>query len=305
MPVVAQGSDGVPQLDAAPGVEAGGGLVEEEQPGRAHQAGPEVEAPAHPARVRLDQTVTGLGQAETIQRGVAGGLRRAPRTGRRAGPPWPGSLGRSSSLRRRRTGRPGRSCGARSRASRTTSWPATMREPASGRSKVATVRTNVVLPAPLGPKMATMRPEGRVRSRSVQGGHVPEALGEAAGLEQCGHRCSSRWRTRISADRERGWLERGRSLSGCPTLWVQPRARFLRNRPRGFKASGPRAPTRGPEPFLALFLWLYSSGAIPVDSCGFLWLYSSGCESGWSGVRAGVRRSATARCRRATRRRSP
>ena len=36
--------------------------------------------------------------------------------------------------------------------------PSTYSVPASGRSKVATARTNVVLPAPLGPSNATTRP---------------------------------------------------------------------------------------------------------------------------------------------------
>ncbi len=80
-PGVAQRHDGVPQLDAAPRVEAGGRLVEEQQPWRAHQAGPEVEAPSHPSRVRLHETVAGVGQAELLQRGRRRG------SGRATGPP--------------------------------------------------------------------------------------------------------------------------------------------------------------------------------------------------------------------------
>ncbi len=74
----AQSADGVPQLDAAAGVEAGCRLVEEEQARRAHQARPEVEAPAHPARVGLHQAVPRLGEAESIEGGGAGGACRAP-----------------------------------------------------------------------------------------------------------------------------------------------------------------------------------------------------------------------------------
>ena len=39
--------------------------------------------------------------------------------------------------------------------SRTTSCPETVRVPVSGCSSVATMRMKVVLPAPLGPRMAT------------------------------------------------------------------------------------------------------------------------------------------------------
>ena len=39
--------------------------------------------------------------------------------------------------------------------SRTTSWPLTTSVPRSGAMSVATMRMKVVLPAPLGPRMAT------------------------------------------------------------------------------------------------------------------------------------------------------
>ena len=45
------------------------------------------------------------------------------------------------------------------------SWPATRSVPSSGRSSVATVRTKVVLPAPLGPSTATTWPRSAIRSR--------------------------------------------------------------------------------------------------------------------------------------------
>jgi hypothetical protein len=41
--------DGVPQLDAAAGVQPAGRLVEQQQPRRAHQARPEVQLAAHAA----------------------------------------------------------------------------------------------------------------------------------------------------------------------------------------------------------------------------------------------------------------
>ena len=64
----------VPQLDAAAGVEAGGGLVEQQQPRAADEAGAEVEPPAHAARVGADQPVAGVGRGRAA---------RAPRRLRR------------------------------------------------------------------------------------------------------------------------------------------------------------------------------------------------------------------------------
>src|ERR1022692_4261249 len=46
-----------------------------------------------------------------------------------------------------------------------TSLPRTRSSPLVGRSRVATVRTNVVLPAPFGPRMARTSPGGAIRSR--------------------------------------------------------------------------------------------------------------------------------------------
>ena len=46
-------------------------------------------------------------------------------------------------------------------ASRTTSWPATQADPASGMDSVVRMRTAVVLPAPFGPSTPRMEPVGR------------------------------------------------------------------------------------------------------------------------------------------------
>ena len=59
--VAHQVAEDVPQVAAAARVEAGGGLVEEQHLGDGHQAGGQVEAPAHAARERLDQLVGGVG----------------------------------------------------------------------------------------------------------------------------------------------------------------------------------------------------------------------------------------------------
>ena len=103
-----EGADGVPQLDPAARVEAGRRLVEEQQPRGADEAGPEVEAAAHPARVVAHQAVAVVGQAELGEHGVGGA--RGPPAGRArtAGRPSPGSPARSAPARRRRAGRRGR-----------------------------------------------------------------------------------------------------------------------------------------------------------------------------------------------------
>ncbi len=56
-----------PQLVAAPGVEAGGRLVEEQDRRAVHQRGGEVEAPPHPTGVRLDGPVGGVDEVEALE----------------------------------------------------------------------------------------------------------------------------------------------------------------------------------------------------------------------------------------------
>ena len=106
------------------------------------------------------------------------GPRRQPPSvpGHRAGPPSPGSRGRSSSPPRPPTDRPGRSGGARSWVGR----PRRGRRRSACRrrvaSSVATMRIKVVLPAPLGPRMATGWPDGRVRLNSERAWTFPKRL---------------------------------------------------------------------------------------------------------------------------------
>ena len=61
-------------------------------------------------------------------------------------------------------------------ASRTTSWPAMRAKPASGRERVASMRTVVVLPAPLGPSSATTVHGSTRRSRSSTATKLPKLL---------------------------------------------------------------------------------------------------------------------------------
>ena len=74
--VADQLADDVPEREAAARVKAGGRLVQEQHLGPADQAGPEVEAAPHPARVGLDGAVGGVGELEPLQHlvGPAPGL---------------------------------------------------------------------------------------------------------------------------------------------------------------------------------------------------------------------------------------
>ena len=63
--------DHAPQLDPTLRVEAGGGLVEEQHRRSVHERGGEVEAPAHPARVRAHDPVGGVDEREVVEQLVA------------------------------------------------------------------------------------------------------------------------------------------------------------------------------------------------------------------------------------------
>ena len=73
---VDEGVDHGPQLGPGPGVEAGGGLVEEEHAGAGHEGGGQVEPAPHAARVAGDDPVGGLGEGEVVEqdRGPLGRL---------------------------------------------------------------------------------------------------------------------------------------------------------------------------------------------------------------------------------------
>ena len=71
-------------------------------------------------------------------------------------------------------------------ASRTTSCPSTRSVPRSGSISVATMRMKVVFPAPLGPRMATGWPGGRVRVRSARAWTFPNFLARpSASMRAC------------------------------------------------------------------------------------------------------------------------
>ena len=67
VPVSTRSPDRVPELDAAPRIEAGRRLVEEQQLRLADQARPEVEPPAHAARVGAHEPIGGLDEARAVR----------------------------------------------------------------------------------------------------------------------------------------------------------------------------------------------------------------------------------------------
>jgi len=67
-------TDDVPQLVAAAGVEAGGGLVEKEQLRRSHQAGAQVELASHSAGIGADEAILGIGQPEPLEHHLGTGF---------------------------------------------------------------------------------------------------------------------------------------------------------------------------------------------------------------------------------------
>ena len=167
-------ADRIPQLDPAARVKTGGRLVEQQQPRRPDEARAEVEPAAHAARVRAREPVGVLDQPELLEHGAGARLRGRGGSVRTGGRPSRGSRARSSPARSPRTARRARSPAAprpdpwRRRGRRRSSVPE------SARSSVATVRTNVVLPAPFGPSTATTCPASAVRSRPSRATVLPK-----------------------------------------------------------------------------------------------------------------------------------
>ena len=151
------------------------------------QARGQVEPPPHAAGVGLGRSAAGLGQVESLEQ-LAGAL-LAPRGGRSraAGRSAAGSRSRSGPRRPPRTGRSARSAPAPRRPRARRRSRRRSRVPPSGRSSVASIRTTVVLPAPLGPS----RPKhGAGPHSEVDAGHgrrLPEPFDQAFGLDCVGH----------------------------------------------------------------------------------------------------------------------
>ena len=136
------------------GVEAGGRFVEEQHGRDDDEAGGEVEAAAHPARVRAGPLVGRVEEVELGEQLVGAGLGVAPTE--------PGDASDHAHVLASReqlvdggllTGDADRAPD-RGRDAAATSWPATSATPPSAGASVVRMRMNVDLPAPFGPSSA-------------------------------------------------------------------------------------------------------------------------------------------------------
>ena len=141
----------LPQRRAALRVEAGGRLVEEEDPRRVDERQCEIEASLHSARVTADAAVGRLGQADSLEQ-----LLSAPPA---VGAGSPCSVACSSRCSRPvRIASSAASCSAAPITAltcapcRAMSKPPTVARPLVGGSSVVSISTVVDLPAPFGPR---------------------------------------------------------------------------------------------------------------------------------------------------------
>ena len=175
-----------PQLETGPGVEAGGGLVEEQHLGPGDERGGQVEPAPHSPGVAGHDPVGGLGQAE-VCRGVP---RPAVAASRR--PSWCSSPSMTRFSRPVRSGSTVASWAASPIRRRTsaawvrTSKPATFARPSSASDRVVRMRTAVVFPAPLGPRTAVTVPVGHVEVDPAQGGGRSVSLHQPARFDSGG-----------------------------------------------------------------------------------------------------------------------
>ena len=162
--LVAQPAHLVPHVGAALRVEAGGRLVEEDDLRLVDDAERDVDPAPLAAGVGLALAVGVLGELEGVQR--VGGAPLAPRPCRcrTAGPAAPAPRGRSTRPRCCRPGRRSRCAGAPRPGRVRRSAPAMVASPPSGSISVASIRSVVVLPAPLGPRKPKISPSATSRS---------------------------------------------------------------------------------------------------------------------------------------------
>ena len=161
-------ADDLPHRAAAARVQAGGRLVEEDDPRVADQRHREVEPALHAAGVGRDRLLRRLDQVEPLQQ--LGRPARAPRhAAGGAGPPSGARF--SSPVSRPSTAEnwPVTPIAARTAsASRATSWPATRTSPPSAPIRVDRIWTAVVLPAPFGSEQREDRSLGDVQVDAVE-----------------------------------------------------------------------------------------------------------------------------------------
>ena len=179
--VVGQALDDLPHGATAARIKAGGRLVEEDDLRRADQRHRQVEPATHPARVGHRDPVGGIGQLEPLEQ-LADALARSRarevvQVGHQRQVLAPGEqlVDRPRTDRSRRSRRAPRRPRARRRVRRRGS------SPWSASSRVARIRTIVVLPAPLGPNSANTLPCSTVEVESVEDDVVAEGLAHIDG----------------------------------------------------------------------------------------------------------------------------
>ena len=168
--------DEAPHVVAGAGIQARGRLVQEQDPRAADQAGPDVKAAAHPARVGLDELLGGVGERETLEHllGATAALGLAQLVEEphelevlAAGEQLVdrGELAGEADQRAQPRG-------VRDHVAAGHAWH--VRCPR--RNSVARIRTSVVLPAPLGPSSASTLPSSATRSKSARACVDPNRL---------------------------------------------------------------------------------------------------------------------------------
>ncbi len=182
-----QGADHVPDVVPLGRIEARGGLVQVDDARAPDEGRCEVEPAPHPAGVGLREPLAGIRELELLEELARPRLGVAPGEVEQL-PDHHEILDAGQVLVDARVLAGEADQTADGGGSSTTSWPATMAVPESGRSRVARMRTAVVLPAPLRPEHAE---HASSRDLEVDAGEclrLPESLGEAVGLDRwCGH----------------------------------------------------------------------------------------------------------------------
>ena len=162
---VGGGAQQVVEQVAAGGVEAGVGLVEQQEPGPAGQR----DGQARPALLARRQPPEGhagqAGEAELLEDGVGVGRRPAagPDPEAHVLPHGQVVVGAGGMADQGQLGPDGMAVGARS-------WPRTTAVPADSGRSPANSRRSVVLPAPLGPATSTTSPSATSRSTPASAG---------------------------------------------------------------------------------------------------------------------------------------
>ena len=164
--VVRQPAHLVPQRGAALRVEAGGRLVQEQQPRAVHEREAEVQPALHPARVAADLAIGRVGQPDPLEQFGRRAVRARPCRGRAARSAGACARGRSGTGRARTPAARRRSRGAPRRPECTTSSPATRALPAVGGSSVVSTSTVVDLPGAVGAEEAVDLPGSDAAGRS-------------------------------------------------------------------------------------------------------------------------------------------